>query len=95
MGSDELTFWVAFHQLCPFGPERGDLQAAIVAAATASAWGAKVTPADFMPDFSGLRKKAREKKRRRMTAAESVDWARELTRAMGGALRVKENGDGH
>jgi len=59
MSSAELTEWMAFYQLEPFGPERGDLQAGIVAATVANvnrdpkkqkrAFEAR----DFMPSFEG------------------------------------------
>ena len=42
---------MAYYALDPWGGERGDVQAAIVASAAAAAWGAKVEPKDFLPDF--------------------------------------------
>jgi len=53
MGSDELTEWMAFYQLEPFGDFRADLRSAIVASTLANAHGSKegkpFTPEDFMP----------------------------------------------
>lgn len=63
--SAELTEWVAYHGLDPFSLDRGDYQAAMIAAATVSPWAGKdkaPTPLDFMPDFGGLRKKQRQQK---------------------------------
>ena len=57
--SAELTEWIAFYQLEPFGPERGDLQAGIVAATVANVnRDAKkqkkpYSAQDFMPKFEG------------------------------------------
>jgi hypothetical protein len=59
MGSKELTEWMAYFELDPFGNERGDLQAGIIAATVANssmnrAKGSKaLMPSEFMPDFSG------------------------------------------
>ena len=53
MGSDELTEWMAFYQLEPFGDFRSDLRSAIVAATFANAHrttqAPPFTPEDFMP----------------------------------------------
>lgn len=50
-----LSEWVAFAQLEPFGEERADLRAGIVAAAVVNVQRAKgsapVRPGDFMPRF--------------------------------------------
>lgn len=57
--SAELVEWAAFYELEPFGPERGDLQAGIVAATVANVnRDAKkqkkpYTAQDFMPKFDG------------------------------------------
>ena len=58
VSSAELTEWMVFYRMEPFGMERGDLQAGIVAATVANvnrdpkkqkrAW----EPADFMPQFA-------------------------------------------
>ena len=53
IGSDELTEWMAFYQLEPFGDFRADVRSGIVAATFANANRAKdaqpFTPEDFMP----------------------------------------------
>ncbi len=53
IGSDELTEWMAFYQLEPFGDFRADLRSAIVACTLANAHRSKegrpFTPEDFMP----------------------------------------------
>lgn len=61
MTSRELTEWMAFYQLEPFGPERGDLQAGIVASTVANVnRDPKKTkafkPEDFLPTFEGSRR---------------------------------------
>jgi hypothetical protein len=52
--SRELSEWQAYYALNPWGPERGDLQAGVIAstiANTASENGG-YKPSDFMPDFA-------------------------------------------
>jgi len=53
MTSLEFSEWLAYAQLEPFGEERGDLRAAIVASVMANRWRGKnerpTTPMDFMP----------------------------------------------
>ncbi len=53
VGSDELTEWMAFYQLEPFGDFRADFRSGMVAATFANAHRAKdakpFTPEDFMP----------------------------------------------
>lgn len=59
MSSAELTDWLAYWRLDPFGEERADLRAGIVAATTANVWagkGKRAKPADFMPKFDTPRK---------------------------------------
>lgn len=52
--------WIEYAQLEPFGEERADLRAAIVACVTANAWrgktGRRFQPKDFMPQFSQTRR---------------------------------------
>lgn len=53
IGSDELTEWMAFYQLEPFGDFRADVRTGIVASTFANANRARdtrtFTPEDFMP----------------------------------------------
>jgi len=55
MDSAELTEWMAFYSVEPFGDARGDIQAAIVAATMANCWrGKDKTPyklSEFLPKF--------------------------------------------
>lgn len=56
VSSRELSEWMAYYALEPFGQERGDLQAGVVASVMANAWkGAKerrtFEPGDFMLQF--------------------------------------------
>lgn len=57
--SGELTEWMAFYQMEPFGAERGDLQAGIVAATVANVnrdpkkQKKPYSAQDFMPKFQG------------------------------------------
>lgn len=60
VSSYELTEWMVYYQLEPFGPERGDLNAGIVAATVANAnrdpkkRKEPYRPQDFMPEFKGI-----------------------------------------
>jgi len=52
--SSEFAEWIAYDRLDPYGPERADLNAAIIAREVAlpnMKKGAKITPADFMPKY--------------------------------------------
>jgi hypothetical protein len=53
IGSDELTEWMAFYQLEPFGEMRADLRSGVLAATFANAHKSPhtqaFTPEDFMP----------------------------------------------
>lgn len=53
MGSDELSEWMAFYQLEPFGDYRADYRSGVVASTFANAHRAKdaspFRPEDFMP----------------------------------------------
>jgi len=48
MTAREFYLWIGFDQLSPLGDERGDIQAAQVAAAVYQSKGAKVTLQDVM-----------------------------------------------
>lgn len=72
MTSAELTHWMAYHRVRPIGEEGDDYRAAVQAAASLAAFGAKVTPADCLADWWGERKERRD---RHLTVAESVAWA--------------------
>ena len=52
MTAGEVQMWKAYAQIEPFGEERADLRAAIVAHTVASCMsGSRSKIADFMPDF--------------------------------------------
>jgi len=54
VGSDEITEWAAYFRLDPFGEERADLRAGIVASAIANTMGGgkrTYQPSEFMPKF--------------------------------------------
>lgn len=61
MDSAELSEWIAYHGLNPFGEQRGDLRAGIIASVIANANRGKGTrsfkPSDFMPKFGDKAKK--------------------------------------
>lgn len=63
MESAELTHWQAFYRRNPWGPERADLRAGIVAATVANlprmfgfSKGKALPPSDFMPKFGQTEK---------------------------------------
>lgn len=52
--SREFAGWLAYNEIDPFGEERADLRAGIIASVTANAFGKRGSshrPRDFMPDF--------------------------------------------
>lgn len=58
--SAEFVEWCAFDRLEPYGPERADLNSAIVASTIANAnapKGKSFKPADFMPKYDRLQKR--------------------------------------
>jgi hypothetical protein len=52
MSAKELTEWMIFYTIEPFGPAREDYRAALQCSITASAAGAKTQPSDFIPMWS-------------------------------------------
>ena len=59
--SDMLTEWIAYFRIDPFGEERADLRAGIIASTVANAFrsrGRSARPADFMPRFEPKRKQS-------------------------------------
>lgn len=55
--SAELTEWMAYYRLEPFGGQRGDFQAALVAQTVAACHGGKRKLGDYLLDFDGTRRK--------------------------------------
>lgn len=51
MSAEELFLWQAYNEGSPLSDARGDIQAAIIAASTLQAQGAKVTPMDLLPQW--------------------------------------------
>jgi len=53
--SKEISEWIAFYNIEPFGEERADLRSAIIASTMANMWRGKgqraFTAKDFMPQF--------------------------------------------
>lgn len=91
MSSRELSEWQAFSSLEPIGDRRGDLQAAIIAAAMVNLWSKKKAPPDqFMPDFDhNLPGKSRVEVDN-LSIAEQVLWLETLNTVFGGKdLRPK------
>jgi hypothetical protein len=56
MSWSELQLWAAYYQLEPWGEERGDLRAGIIASTIANVYRdasrEPFSPLDFMPDFA-------------------------------------------
>ena len=61
----EFIQWIARYQLSPFGDERADLRAGIVASTVANCHATRRSkafePADFMPKFEGSAKRGTER----------------------------------
>lgn len=51
--------WLAYAELEPFGDERADLRAGIIASSAVNVWGGKSRPLDFMPVMRVLLNKER------------------------------------
>ena len=49
MSALDVAEWAAYFELEPWGEDRADLRAGIVASAIANVHGVKSVPADFMP----------------------------------------------
>jgi len=83
MSSRELAEWQAYAQLDPFGNERGDLQAGIVASMIANVYRDRkkqrkpFAPADFLPVFE-------RKRKRRQTWQQQLQIVEMLNQAFGG-----------
>jgi hypothetical protein len=81
--SHELTEWMAFHNLDPWGEYRADLRAGIVASTVANVntvRGRKFKPSDFMVDY--LKRPEPEPK----TVEELKDMAVRITAMFGGKV---------
>lgn len=55
MSAREFAEWMAYYRLEPFGEERADLRAGIIASASVNVWakrGRSAKPSDFMPKFA-------------------------------------------
>lgn len=89
VSSRELTEWRAYESVAgPLGPERGDVQAAIIAATVANAFrgkGKPATPADFMPEWD---------RQPTQTVEEMVSIAYALNAAFGGTVVGGAEGGG-
>jgi len=71
LSSEELTEWIAYAQIDPFGSARSDLQAGIVASTMANIHakqGHTFTPKDFMPVFDGSRARSKSMTPKEMLA---------------------------
>jgi len=85
----EFAEWMAYYTLEPWGQERGDLRAGIVAATIANAnRDAKkrkkpFKPQEFMPQFD----------KREQTVDEQLAMARMITEALGGEVFTAENAE--
>lgn len=83
--SREFAEWIAYDGIEPFGEDRGDLRAGIIAATIANANRGKNSspfhPKDFMPDF--------ERKHKQQTDEEMQAFMRSVTARLGGKIKGK------
>lgn len=86
VSSAELTEWMAFYAIEPFGAEAGYFGHAITASTVANAnrkKGAKPAPIeDFMPKF--------ERKQESKGPEDAINFAKTLTLALGGTVGGKK-----
>ena len=83
----EFAEWMAYYSLEPWGQERGDLRAGIVASVIANTQrgkGKAFTPQDFMPQFE-----APKRKKKKQTPQEMQSILRLFTVASGGTINGK------
>jgi hypothetical protein len=77
ISSLELTEWMAYYKMDPFGEERADMRSAMVCTVMANAWGKKKFKIeDFMPKFD----------KRPMTPQQIKDFFKQLTISRGGKI---------
>lgn len=83
MSSPEFNQWMAYYKLSPFGEDRADLRAGIIASTTANMHKKKGTkpfaPRDFMLDFMGRKKE--------LSDEELKDKFKAATVALGGKVK--------
>ena len=84
----EYASWVAYHQIDPFGNERADFHAALIAwtmASTVRGKGPAPQLKDYFPDFA-------QKPKAKMDAQQLFDMMLMKTIAMGGKV-IRPNGN--
>lgn len=95
MDSAEFGEWIAYHTLEPFGPEREDYRAGVVASACVAPWAKKGSeppaPLEWFEPLYAAAKRAAEGARparriRQWSPREIRDRMLALTRAMGGTV---------
>lgn len=93
LGWDQFLEWAAFAELEPFGEERADWRAGMVASVIANVnrdpkKGRPFQPRDFMPDFSSQRKAVAERK----PLMENKAWgeAKSMARIYAGAIAASQ-----
>ncbi len=88
-GSSELTEWMAYHRLDPFGPERDDLRIGMAAAPIINMLSGKrskrIKPDDFVLSHRKLRP---EQGWEQIKAA-----LKSFTKAVGGVIKKKPSGE--
>jgi len=91
MGRDEYLMWKEFYRTGPWGEERADLRAGIIASTIANVnrgRGQKAfAAADFMPRYGVST--VRQAPGRQQTPADMLEIFREFTRSAGGTINGK------
>ena len=79
--SRELTEWLAYYGLNPWGPERSDLRAGMVASTVANCLtSGSFKPSDFMPKYGPQPEPVEQ------TPEQLRDMAMKITAMLGGAI---------
>jgi len=85
ISSRKLSEWMAYYQIEPFGEERGDLRAAIIASTLANIWRGKNSksykPSDFMPKFDEQQNRG---------GAQTAEQMRQMLSAFAGAMAPRK-----
>ena len=90
MSAKELTEWMVFYSIEPFGPAREDYRAALQCSIAASAAGAKAQPSDFIKPWSFAEEqqaRLEQQEQERFTRQQEAQMA--ILKAMMGASNGK------
>ena len=89
MSSRELTEWMVYAQIEPFGPPRQDYHASLISTVIANSNGNKMKPEDFIKPFEYEKQEVVQEDPDKFSSKQEQMMA--IFRAMAGAKNGKEN----